>query len=723
MVNSARHGQPLWPIEEVARYPRPGMAYPGAVAFDPHDRLVTYLWSPRGDLTRQLYIVNLQTGVTSTLLEPPDGGTSEDDLSLEEALRRERQRRLEVGVTEYAWAERAARLVIPLQGNIYLQDGPDAALRLAVPGGDAPLLDPQLSPDGRWVAYVQDAELYVVSTDGGEPRQLTLGARCTGKTHGLAEYIAQEEMERRHGFWWSSDGNWIAFAAVDETHIPVYRIVHQGKDEVGIGAQEDHRYPFAGQANARVRLGVAPAEGGEPVWMDLGEEEDIYLARVTWLPDGRLGAQVENRAQSELQLLFFDPRTGRRRTVLKETSALWINLHRMYRPLKRTGGFIWASERTGFRHLYLYDQNGILIRPLTEGEWIVDAVVGIDEDHQLVYFTGTYDTPTESHLYVAPFSGGAPRRITAEPGMHNIVVDHACQRFVDTHHSLNRPPNVTVRSLADGEVLHALHDQRDPRIDELRLRPPELVSLQNRDGTTLYGAIYRPPASVGPAPYPAIVSVYGGPDVQFAANDWMLTADLRAQYLSQLGFLVFKMDNRGSARRGLVFEGALRHNMGDAEVQDQVDGVEWLVDQGLADPDRIGVYGWSYGGYMAVMCLARAPETFHVAVAGAPVAHWDGYDTHYTERYMGTPQANPAGYTDSSLMHHVEGIKGHLLLVHGLIDENVHFRHTARLINALISARKPYDLLLFPDERHTPRKLADRVYMEERIRDYFLRHL
>jgi dipeptidyl-peptidase-4 len=723
MANDTARGAPPWSIEEVAKYPRPGMAFPDALAFSPDGQLVTYLWSPTGDLNRQLYVFDSETGEKSSLLAPPDGGTTEESLSLEEALRRERQRQLEVGVTEYAWAKRANRLLIPLQGDIYLQDGPKAPLRLLVEGADAPLLDAQLSPDGRRVAYVQDTELYTVPADGGEPRQITDGARDTGRTHGLAEYIAQEEMERRHGFWWSPDSEWIAFTEVDETHIPVYRIAHQGKDETGEGAQEEHRYPYPGEANARVRLGVVPAEGGEPVWMDLGEEEDIYLARVQWLPDGRLSAQVENRQQTELELVCFDPHTGRRTTLLREVSNVWINLNDMFRPLEADGGFVWASERTGFRHLYLYDEGGELIRPLTEGQWMVDEIVGIDERRRHVYFTGTRDGPTERYLYAVPLAGGEPRRITHQPGTHTIVADQACERFLDTHHALDRPPAVTLRSLADGSVLGTLHDERDPRVEKLALRPPELVSLQNRDGVTLYGAIFRPPAGFGPGPYPTLISVYGGPHAQFVVDEWRLTADLRAQYLSQLGFLVFKLDNQGSARRGLAFEGAIQGNMGHLEVEDQVDGVHWLVDQGLADPHRVGIYGWSYGGYLAVMCLARAPEVFRVAVAGAPVAHWDGYDTHYTERYMGTPLSNPGGYAESSLIHHVGGIRGRLLLVHGLIDENVHFRHTARLINALISARVPYDLLLFPDERHMLRKLADRVYMEERIRDYFVQHL
>ena len=275
----------------------------------------------------------------------------------------------------------------------------------------------------------------------------------------------------------------------------------------------------------------------------------------------------------------------------------------------------------------------------------------------------------------------------------------------------------------DGSHLATLYDDVDPRLAALDLVPPELVSFENRAGDTLYGALYRPPASQGVAPYPTIIWVYGGPGPQLVNDGWLPTVAMRAQHLRSLGFLVFVVDNRGSARRGLVFEGAIKGDMGHYEVLDQVDGVRWLVKQGLADPERVGIYGWSYGGYMAAMCLARAPETFKVAVAGAPVTHWEGYDTHYTERYMGLPAENPQGYETSSVLHHVEGIQGKLLLVHGLIDENVHFRHTARLINALIAVRKPYDMLLFPDERHSPRRQGDRVYMEQRVRDYFLENL
>jgi dipeptidyl-peptidase-4 len=702
------------------------MAVPGAIAWSPDDRLITYLHSPDRGLTRQLYAFDPASGEHHVLLAPTDGGATEQNISLEEQLRRERMRQRELGVTQYAWARRTNRLLVPLRGDIYIQDGMGAPLRKIVDSNGVPALNPQLSPDGASVAYVQDAELYVVSAEGGEPRQLTSGARGTGITHGLAEYVAQEEMARSAGFWWSQDSAWLAFEEADETHIPIYRIMHQGKDATGANAQEVHRYPFAGAPNAKVRLGVVPASGGDPVWMDLGANPDIYLARVQWLPDGSLSAQIENREQTTLDLLRFDPRTGERSRLLQETNDVWINLHHMFRPLKsgsHAGSFIWASERDGFQHLYLYDQDGRLIRQLTRGEWMVESIAGVDEQRGLAYFTATSESPLETHLYAVALEGGEPRKITGAAGKHAVVLDHNNTRFVDTHDSLGQPPTITLRALEDGALQATIFDQRDPRVDELALAPPELVTLANRDGVTLHGAIFRPPARFGPGPYPTIVQVYGGPHAQTVSNSWSLTVAMRAQYLRSQGFLIFLLDNRGSARRGLAFEGAIKHNMGRVEVQDQVDGVRWLVAQGLADAGRVGMYGWSYGGYMSALSLARAPETFKVAVAGAPVTHMDGYDTHYTERYMGTPQSNPQGYAESSVISHVAGITGKLMLIHGLIDENVHFRHTARLINALIKARKPYDLLLFPDERHMPRALADRVYMEEHIRDYFVDHL
>lgn len=735
-------------LEDIATYPLPGTAVPAALRFSPDGQWLTWLDSADDSLSRELFALDLSEGGSAAIrrvVEPPEGGVSEAKLSPEEKLARERLRMRALGITSYAWARAQNRLLIPLTGEIWVQDGVDAPLRRVVGKTEEdprPALDPSFSPDGERIAFVRGAELWVVPADGSAaPVQLTSGGAAKGRTRGLAEYIAAEEMGRHKGYWWAPDSAQLAFVEVDETHIPPYRIIHQGKDEVGDLAQEDHGYPFAGRENARVQLGVVAAKGGPIRWLDLGVPElgqDFYLARVNWKPDGSLCAQVQDRRQLELRLQCFF--AGSAQTILRERSDLWINLHDMFKPLEldeataaahpeQVGGFIWASEKTGFMHLHLYAADGRELAQLSSGEWMVEAVVEIDEAAQTLWFTGTKADPRERHLYAVGFDGQGLRKLTEAPGMHEVTIDRQHRYFVDSHSSRSTAPTIELRALADGALLRTLHPSResplDPRIAALELEPPEFVELPAADGaTTLYGAIYRPdPTLHGPGPYPTVISVYGGPHAQRVAESWGLSVDLRAQYLRDRGYLVFKLDNRGSSRRGLAFEGALRHDMGNAEIQDQVAGVEWLVAQGLSDPARVAIYGWSYGGYLAAMALARAPETFQVAIAGAPVTHWDGYDTHYTERYMGLPQDNPQGYARSSVMAHVEGIRGKLLLVHGLIDENVHFRHSARLINALIAAGKDYRLELYPDERHMPRKLADRVYMERRIFEFLQANL
>ncbi len=711
-------------IAEAAVVPAPGMAVPNTFSFSKDDRQLTYLFGPASDPVQQLYALDTATGQSSLLVAPPGGGVQEAALSPEEELRRQRSRMLAIGLTSYSRAQRADRLLIPLSGDVYLLDRPGGGLRKLVDcSGQPPAQTPSFSPDGEWIAYVQDAEILVVPASGGVPRQITHGARETGKTHGLAEYTAQEELDRSVGFWWSPDSRSLLFAEVDETHIPLYRIMHQGKDLLGPAAQEDHHYPFAGQPNAVVRLAVISREGGDPRWLDLDLGEETYLARGFWWLDGSPGAVLLNRPQNRAVVLRFDPATGERAVVLDETIQPWINL--IPRPLVQleSGGFLWASERSGFRHLYLFDASGSLVHPLTEGAWTVDAIASVDEPGRQVYFTGNREHPAETQLYAVSLDGGPIRRVTPEPGTHDVTLDHAARAFVDVHSALDTPPHVSLRSLADASVLHAVEIPADERLAAFALQPPELVSLRNRHGDVLHGLLYRPAAAFGPGPYPTVVHVYGGPHVQQVVNSWRPTATLNLQYLRAQGYLVFRLDNRGSARRGLAFEAPIRHHMGTVEVDDQVDGVRWLVEQGLADPDRVGVFGWSYGGYMALNCLAKAPDIFKVAVAGAPVTAWDGYDTAYTERYMGTPQSNPEGYSGSAVMPHVGNMRGKLLLVHGLLDENVHFRHTARLMNALIRARIPYDTLFFPDERHMPRHREDRVYLEERIAGYFQRNL
>lgn len=735
----------VFPIEEIVQYPLPGYGAPISISFSPDDSLIAYLFSPDQTLNRKVFVFDPKTGKHDLFFSPQDGGLDENNLSPEEKLRRERLRERGLGVTRYEWVKMSSkrkRLMVPLPAGIYIQDftvQPDLKLPNT---SSSPIIDPHISPDGTMLAYVRDNELHVLNLLYNMSKQLTLGAHEIAITHGLAEYIAQEEMERKNGYWWSIDSKFIAFTEVDSSNIPLFRIMHQGKNFVGSDAQEDHAYPFAGNSNVKVRLGVVPAAGGPVSWMDLvcgggGQEDNEYLARVNWMHGNILTAQVLNRKHSKLKIIKFDIKTGERKVIFEEEHETWINLHDCFTPLdklpgKPSGGFIWASEETGFRHLYLLDLEGACLGPITQGDWMVEQVAGVNEASGIVYFTGTLDGPLESHLYCtnlfpnANHSVQTPLRLTHGKGRHVVVLDHQLQRFVDIHDSLSLPPKVSMHSIHDGSLILSLyeHPVDIPRFRKLQLKPPEVIQAEAKDGTTLYGALYKPDeAKFGPPPYKTMIQVYGGPSVQLVCDSWINTVDMRSQYLRSKGILVWKMDNRGTARRGLKFEGAIKDHCGQIDAEDQRTGAEWLIEQGLARLGHIGLCGWSYGGYLSAITLAKYPEVFKCAISGAPVTSWDGYDTFYTEKYMGAPHENESGYLNSSVMHHIGNMKGKLLLVHGMIDENVHFRHTARLVNELVAAGKSYELLIFPDERHMPRRLRDRIYMEERIWDFIERSL
>ncbi len=702
-------------IEQVAHFPGPGTSVPARIEFTPDGSGVTYLLSEEGSLVRSLWRYDIATGARSVLVGPPPESTSEAGLSRDEELRRERARLRELGVTDYQFAKSspAPVLLVPAGGRLYVRAG--AGPLEEVPGGEG-AVDPRLSDDGSRLAFVRAGELCVVYLASGEARQLTRSAE-DGVTNGLAEFIAQEELDRSRGFWWSPQGTHIAYVNADERHIPVYPIVHQGKDAVDI---EQHRYPFAGERNAAVQLHVVAVDGAETTRMDLGPDDDIYLARVAWRPDGVLTAQLLSRDQRTLRLVAFDS-SGRATALIEEHGETWLNLDDDTRFLE-CGEMLRSSERTGFRHLYLHSRDGALIRPLTTGDWVVTRLVSVDEATRVAFFSGTRDSVLERHLYAVSLDGGDVRRITESPGWHGAVVSPDGARYVDVYSSLACPPQVTLRRI-DGTKEAILFENEATSAAALGLLPPQLVEVKAADGSTLHAALYRPPSNKSGRPHPLIVSVYGGPHAQRVADEWSLTVDLRAQYLAQQGFLVLKLDNRGSANRGLAFEAWLAGHTGPIEIDDQVAGVRHLVDLGLADPGRVGIYGWSYGGYITLMAMLRAPEVFKVGVAGAPVTHWDGYDTAYTERYMRTPESNPGGYSDSSVLAHLDRLVGKLLIVHGMVDENVHFRHTARLMVALAAAQKEYDLLVFPEERHMPRDAKGLAYQERRVIDHFVAYL
>ncbi len=695
-------------LEQVAKYPRPGSSGPKRVDFSLDSRKITYLASENDSLVLQLWAYDIQSGERKKLT----GVGASGPISREEELRRERNRTREVGVTSYQFSGEATTptLLVPIGGSLFVQYAEGTLSE--VPGSQG-AVDARLSPDGTKIAFVRENELHLIDIATGELRKLTNGA-SEGFTNGLAEYVAQEEMGRGEGYWWSGDSQWLAYVQADSRHITEYPIVHQGLAKPEI---EVHRFPFTGEANTKVKLGIVSNKGGDTTWLNLGQDEDIYLARVNWRPDGVLTAQVQTRDQRQLKLLAFNTHTGEATILMEDEGDPWTNLNNDLRFLK-SGEFLWSSEKSGFRHLYLHDQNGAETRTLTKGEWVVTGVVAVDEANRLVYFQATRDGVTERHLYAVSLDGGGITRLTNEAGWHSVVISPDFSYMINTFTSLSQPPKFTLLKI-DGTLVANLYQDSETNLASLDLIVPELFSFQSRDGVTLQAAIYNPANLEEGKRYPLIVSVYGGPHVQRVMNHWDLTVDLRCQYLAQEGYVVLKVDNRGTFNRGLAFEGALAGNMGSIEVQDQLDGVNFMAKRPYVDVKRVGVFGWSYGGYMTLMCMLRAPEVFKVGVSGAPVTHWDGYDTHYTERYMGLLTANPEGYQKTSPLALVGNLRGKLLLIHGMVDENVHFRHTARLIVALTAAQKPYDLMIYPEERHMPRNAKGLEYMERRITAYF----
>ena len=684
-----------------------------AARISPDGKLVAYLKSAADNKDRlDLWAYDLRTRQHRLLIDarallPPGGET----LSPEEAARRERQRSSALsGIVEYAFAQDSHRLLVPLGGDLYLYD-------LSLPAAQALHrltqtvafeTDARFSPQGRYISFIRDQTLWVLALATGQETAISpLGAGLV--SYGMAEFIAQEEMDRDTGYWWSPDDTRLAYTRVDESPVSETQRFEINATDVKVVSQ---RYPYTGSANATVTLFVASVNTpAAAVAVDLGAA-DHYLARVQFLPASqRLAVQRQSRDQRQLDLLLVDATTGTTRTLLTEHSDHWVPLHDDLHFLKRTPRFIWASDRTGYRHLYLYDLDGRLIRPLTQGESMTvgdtpeSGLRGVDERQGWVYFTSNAAAHIQRQLYrVRLDRAGPPERITQAAGWHSVRMADDASVFLDQYSSHTAPPSVTLRA-ADGRELQTLvrnalvpgHPYY-PYLDQRAT--PEYGQLLARDGQTLNYQLITPPHRQPGKRYPAIVYVYGGPHSQNVSDSWGGNWQLFHQLLASEGFVVFVLDNRGSGSRGERFEAASWHHLSDVEVEDQVKGVDYLRSLPFVDGQHVGIFGWSYGGYMALQTVLRAPGSFAAAVAGAPVTDWRLYDTHYTERYLGTPQGNAAGYQSADVLTYARSLSRPLLLIHGMADDNVLFQNSTLLMKALQDANRPFELMTYPGGKH-----------------------
>jgi dipeptidyl-peptidase-4 len=704
----------------------PALAGPGvrALRVSPDGERVTFL---RGRADNQfqldLWEYNMKDKTTHRLVDSKKLVPNEN-LSLEEKARRERARTASLsGIISYSWSPDGKQILVPIAGDLYLVDlkNPDNARKVA----SGNVGDPKISPKGRYVSFVRDQNLFVIDLSTGQEKQLTTDGK--GTIHnGEAEFVAQEEMDQRTGYYWAPDDSAIAYRRYDEAPVPVARRFEIFADRTEV---IDQRYPAAGDPNVLIDLMIVNPATGAQKKVDLGAEKDIYLVRADWSGDGTtLVYQRQSRDQKRLDLVAVDAASLAQRPLFTETSPTWVAVPADLRFLKNRNAFIWASERSGRNHLYLFDMNGKLLHPITKGEWGVDSILAVDEAAGKVYIASNKDAVIDKQTYAVNLDGGnadKPVRITKQDGMHDDTFSQNGKIFVDTFSDPKTPPQVSIRR-ADGSLVEWLehnevkgdHPYAKYMADHL---PTEFGSIKAHDGQDLYYSMIKP-SNFDPAKrYPVFLMVYGGPHSQQVSRGW---GNMFKQYMAQQGFVVFTLDNRGSSRRERKFTDVIYGEFGKHEVEDQLTGIDWLAKQGFVDPKRVGVFGWSYGGYMTLRLLEAGSDKIAMGVSVAPVTDWSLYDTHYTEQFVGSkPKSNPKAYEQSGVFAHLDGLKSPLLLIHGMADDNVLFTNSTRLIDALVNRNVKFELMTYPGAKHGISSRAGQRHVYGMIEGFFKKNL
>jgi dipeptidyl-peptidase-4 len=604
----------------------------------------------------------------------------------------------------------------------------EAKGKASSPREAADIDDAKISPDGRWVSFLRNHDLWVVSAAGGEPRQLT-GGGSEELRNGELDWVYPEELDLETAYWWAPDSSKLALLRLDERDVQKFPLVDALPYNAAV---TEERFPEAGSPNPVARLGVVDVMGGDIRWMDTGSDPTVLLARVAWLRDSRrLAIERLNRVQNHLDLLFADAANGKCETVLTEQDKYWVNLSGNGFGPEASGNlyfladgkrFLWSSERSGFRHLYLYDLAGKQVAQLTRGDWEVDNVVKVDEQAQAVYFTSTQKSPIERQFYRVALSGGETVELTHERGTHGVSMAPDGKHFLDTYSTAMTPPQQRLYN-ADGSPVAAVEENKVAELETYHFQPEEFFTVPGADGTPLDAAMIKPAGFDASRKYPVIVHLYGGPHGQEVRDAWAGSLFLWHELMAEKGFVIFILDNRGTAGRGHNFETPIYHHFGSVELADQLAGVKWLSSQPYIDRTRVGIWGWSFGGYMTCVAMLRAGDVFKAGFAGAPVTDWRRYDTIYTERYMGTPEENPGGYRDSSPVNFAAGLQGKLLVAHATGDDNVHFSNSVALEEKFVAAQKYAEFLIYADRGHGISDSPARIHIFDRATQFFVENL
>jgi dipeptidyl-peptidase-4 len=595
-----------------------------------------------------------------------------------------------VSEQSFQWSSTGQEMLISLEGDLFLLHTDTGKWEQLSATAEVER-DPKLSPDGRFVSFRREHDLYSLEVASRKVTRLTTDGSAT-LWNGELDWVYPEELNLTTAHWWSPDSSQIAYLQFDVGHESIFPQV----DLLSWRAlTEPERFPQPGTPNADVRLGMVAVEGGPTRWMDIGETRDHLLARVDWAPDSReVAYQRLNRIQNRLDLGLADVRTGVSRVLLTEEDSYWVNVNDDFRFLNKGKQFLWGSERDGYRHLYLCSIDDKHVSQITKGEWEATEVAGVNEETREVFFVSNEQSPLERQLYRVRLDGKQKQRLSGGAGTHSISMSPTTEFYMDTSSSLATPPRRTLHE-SDGSQIAVYKEATPPDVEIL---PAEIVTIKATDGVQLYARMIKPAAFSPDKKYPVIVTIYGGPGIQTVRDAWSGAGF--DQVLAQHGYLVWQLDNRGSSGRGHTWESKIYHETGAHELNDQLDGIRYLATLGFADMARVGITGWSYGGYMTLYALANAPGVFKAGIAGAPVTDWRNYDSIYTERYMGLPEENAEGYKRSSPQTNAGEIKARLLILHNIEDDNVHFQNSVQMANVLEREGKQFQMLVYPQKSH-----------------------
>ncbi|MBX3564970.1 MAG: S9 family peptidase [Sphingomonas sp.] len=687
------------PLERVFASPELAGPVPRLPKLSPDGSLLTLLRNRADEKDRfDLWAMDTATGQWRMLVDSKKVGSGAE-ISEAEKMQRERARITNArGIVNYSWSLDGKSIIVPLDGDVYLASVDGRVQRLTnSPEGE---LNPMISPKGNYFSFARGQNFFVQSLSGGEARQLTSDG--AGTVHwGEAQFVEQEEIHRYDGYWWAPDEQHIAVERFDEARVGVVSRAAIGADGTRVYSQ---RYPAAGTPNAVVELYVMKPDGSARVKVDLGANDDIYVARVSWAPDGKtLYVQRQSRDQKALDMLKVDPATGASSVLFTETSKTWLNISDAYKFLN-DGSLIWASERDGYRHLYHFSKGKW--RQLTKGQWVVSTLAGVDEKTGKVYFVANKDTPLEMQVYSIDLKKpDAVTRLTESGYFHSAVMNKGATRFIVTRSNAGQPTQSYLADQAGNRLAwieeNALKEGHPYYPYLASHRTPQYGTLKARDGTTLYWEMITPKLEPG-RKYPVFVEYYGGPGTsQRVAHKW---ENPLVQHIVDRGYIYFQIDGRGSNFRGKAFEDQIFQKLGTVEVEDQIAGIDYLKSQDFVDKDRIGGYGWSYGGFMTLKLLEKHPGVFAAAVSGAPVVKWGLYDTHYTERYLGDPNKDPQAYAAADTIADAGRIRDPLLLMHGMSDDNVVLDNSTALAAKLQAENRPFEMMFYPGKAHSAPK-------------------